>query len=107
MAVADVWDVCRGYHRLGDAVARADDQVVVVEPEPLDGGWKQRQVTTVVPIGHRQVLHERCENPALLDSWRDRTLDMKQGEQVGVGKELAEYVENFLTPPHAGEPVVN
>ncbi len=92
---------------LGGAVARADDQVVGIEIELLDGDREQRQVLPIEPAREGQPLDRRSLDGAPLDQRRRRARQVDEGEQVRGGEHLAEDFEGLFAPAHAGEPVVN
>jgi hypothetical protein len=96
-----------GDDRLGDTVAEAEDPVEAVEPEPLDGRGKERQVVAIVPGHARQVLDERGVDRPTLDDRRDAAGQVDQREQLRIGKALADHLERLLAAAHSGQPVVN
>src|SRR2546426_241433 len=99
-AVADVQRPRRDPYALGDRMARGQDQVIPAEVEAGDGGGKERQVPSIRAGRARQPLDERGDHATPLDDGRDGAGEVEQGEEVGVGEELAEGLEAALAAPH-------
>ena len=96
-----------GTHRLHRAVAAADDEIVPIEIEQLDGERIERQVVTVEPagLGRRWTKEVWMGRASILAETEPGTCtSVKSG---AVGKELADRVEHLLAAPHPGQPVVD
>jgi hypothetical protein len=94
-------------HRLRRAVARAEDQVIAVEVELLDGGGEERQVVPIEPARKRQILDQRRPHPAAFDDRVRRAGDADQRKKVSVREHLAKRQQCAFAAPHSGQPVVN
>ena len=106
MAVTDVPRAAGRDHRFRRAVARADHQVIGIEIELLDCGREERQVATVLRSGEGKSLDDGGGNAVALDRGRYRPARVKQREDVRVGVELAQRLEDLLAPAHSGQPVM-
>ena len=94
-------------HRFHRAVTAADDEIVTVEIEELDNGREERKVLTIERARPGQPLHERALDPMPLDTPGYRAWHLNECVEGGVRIQLADGVEDFLSSPHPGQPVVH
>jgi hypothetical protein len=88
-------------------MADAYDQPVGGEIEPFRSQRKEGEKVSVVSAYTRKGLEERGTGLVGLDHRVHGPLEVQQGEQVGLGKELAENPQALLPTPHTGEPIVH
>ena len=93
--------------RLGGAVTRADDQVVLIEIELFDDCGKQRKAMAIEPGHSGELLKHGGLWTQPFDGRRHAARDMEQGEQIGGRIRLAQQLEDLLAAAHAGKPIVN
>lgn len=94
-------------HRLGGAVAGADDKIVRIQIELFDGEGKQREVFAVEPAGEWQPLDGGSPDDPFLDHFRGGSGNVDERKQVRGREQLAEDFEGFLASAKPGEPVVD
>ena len=107
MAIADMGGRDTPNHRLHSAVAAADDKIVTVEVEELDGCRKEREVLTIKLARSGEPLDQRPLDPVLLDPRGHRSWHLHQRVKGRIRIELTDSVEHFLAATHARQPVVN
>ena len=106
-AIADVRRTGGGTSALGHAVAGGQHEVVPAQVERLDRSGEQRQVLAIAGGGRGQALNKRGDDAPALDERRHAARHVEQGEEIGLGEQLAEHLETALAPAHAREPIVN
>jgi hypothetical protein len=88
-------------------VAAADDEVVLIEIEELDGGREKGQVLAVVTARPWEHLRKRSDDSTPLDCRRYRPWYPNQRVQSRIRIELAERLEHLLPAPHPRQPIVD
>jgi hypothetical protein len=106
-AVAEVLGLAGFDDRFCSAVARTDDEIVLIEIELFDDGRKERQAVAVKTLHSGDFLEHRSARPHSFDNGGDAARHVNKGEQVCRGIRLAQPLENFFAAAHPGQPIVN
>jgi hypothetical protein len=88
-------------------MAGGKDQVVIPQIEGFHGPGHERKEKTVSIHRARQPLKEGSRNPAIFNYRRSAARSVNESEEVGVGKQATEGFEDFLSPAHPRQPIVD
>ena len=106
-AIAEMPRASGDHHRFRRAVTGADDEVVGIQVELLNGHGEKRQVLPIELAGEGQPVNRRLRDQASFNDRGDRALEIDQREQVRGREELAKDFKRLLPAAHAGDPVVD
>ena len=108
MGVDDVGLIRPGDDAVGHGEMTADDQVIAAQIELFDGQRPERQIGPEVPGREGQVLDEgRLRMPTVEEVVLAMSIEVDEGEEVGVGKDRQDLFEHPLGATVDGQRIRN